>query len=50
MPWFESFAGSAFRWQDAATPEIDGPAARAEAPVFAQVPASPDRVIGFTLD
>ena len=50
MPWFESFAGSAFRWQDAPTPEIDGPAARAEAPVFAEVPASPDRVIGFTLD
>jgi murein DD-endopeptidase MepM/ murein hydrolase activator NlpD len=50
MPWFESFAGSAFRWQDAATPEIDGPVARAEAPVFAVVPASPDRVIAFTLD
>jgi murein DD-endopeptidase MepM/ murein hydrolase activator NlpD len=50
MPWFESFAGSAFRWQDAPTPELAGPAARGEAAVFAEVPASPDRVIGFTLD
>jgi murein DD-endopeptidase MepM/ murein hydrolase activator NlpD len=23
--WFQSFAGTAFRWQDAVTPEVDGP-------------------------
>jgi murein DD-endopeptidase MepM/ murein hydrolase activator NlpD len=45
MPWFESFAGSAFRWQDAA-PELE---VQAAPPVFAEVPSSPDRVIGFTL-
>jgi hypothetical protein len=36
QPWFERFAGVAFRWQDAATPEPSGSAA-ASAPVFAQV-------------
>jgi Peptidase family M23/Transglycosylase SLT domain len=25
MPWFERFAGTAFRWQDAPTPEAAGP-------------------------
>jgi murein DD-endopeptidase MepM/ murein hydrolase activator NlpD len=35
-PWFERFAGTAFRWQDAATPQ-PGDGARASTPVFAQV-------------
>jgi murein DD-endopeptidase MepM/ murein hydrolase activator NlpD len=35
-PWFEGFAGSAFRWQDAPTPEV-GAGASASTPVFAQV-------------
>jgi murein DD-endopeptidase MepM/ murein hydrolase activator NlpD len=35
-PWFQRFAGTAFRWQDAATPQL-GETASASAPVFAQV-------------
>jgi murein DD-endopeptidase MepM/ murein hydrolase activator NlpD len=34
--WFERFAGTAFRWQDAATPNL-GAGASASTPVFAQV-------------
>jgi murein DD-endopeptidase MepM/ murein hydrolase activator NlpD len=50
MPWFEHFAGTAFRWQDAPTPALEQHAAAA-APVFAPVPsASSDRVIAFTLN
>jgi murein DD-endopeptidase MepM/ murein hydrolase activator NlpD len=38
-PWFERFAGTAFRWQDAPTPNR----ASAGGPVFAQVAnAAPD--------
>jgi hypothetical protein len=50
QPWFEQFAGVAFRWQDAPTPEP--PATRG--PVFAAVsntqPPAPagDGVIRFT--
>jgi murein DD-endopeptidase MepM/ murein hydrolase activator NlpD len=40
QPWFEQFAGIAFRWQDAATPEPDVSASRG--PVFVQVPNAPD--------
>ena len=35
QPWFQSFAGSAFRWQDAVTPQADGPAAAQRGDVFA---------------
>ncbi len=47
QPWFQSFAGKAFRWQDAPTPlELPGdpPAAR----VFSIVPETGDGVVGFT--
>ena len=48
MAWFQSFAGRAFRWQDAPTP-LEPPA---EMPVptrtFAVVPETRDPVIGFT--
>jgi murein DD-endopeptidase MepM/ murein hydrolase activator NlpD len=49
-PWFERFAGTAFRWQDAPTPQ-PGAAASGGAPVFAQVPSrapSSAVVIRFT--
>jgi murein DD-endopeptidase MepM/ murein hydrolase activator NlpD len=50
MPWFQSFAGTAFRWQDG--PELDAPAPQA-GPVFSEVPTpqatSSERVIQFTL-
>jgi len=36
--WFQRFAGTAFRWQDAPTPQ-PGAAASGGAPVFAQVPS-----------
>jgi murein DD-endopeptidase MepM/ murein hydrolase activator NlpD len=46
--WFESFAGVAFRWQDAPTelelPDPTAPSGR----VFSVVPKSSDKVIGFT--
>jgi murein DD-endopeptidase MepM/ murein hydrolase activator NlpD len=47
QPWFQSFAGKAFRWQDAPTPlELPGdpPAAR----VFSVVPETGDAVVAFT--
>jgi murein DD-endopeptidase MepM/ murein hydrolase activator NlpD len=47
QPWFQSFAGKAFRWQDAPTPlELPGdpPAPR----VFNVIPESSDRVVAFT--
>jgi murein DD-endopeptidase MepM/ murein hydrolase activator NlpD len=48
QPWFQSFAGSAFTWQDAPTP-LELPDATPIAPrVFAVVPDSRDAVIGFT--
>jgi murein DD-endopeptidase MepM/ murein hydrolase activator NlpD len=56
QPWFQSFAGRAFRWQDAPTPLLEPtePAAPVPAPepVFAVVPEPPiphsRRVLGFT--
>jgi murein DD-endopeptidase MepM/ murein hydrolase activator NlpD len=48
QPWFQSFAGKAFRWQDAPTPlELPGdpPAA---ARVFSIVPETRDGVVAFT--
>jgi murein DD-endopeptidase MepM/ murein hydrolase activator NlpD len=48
MPWFESFAGTAFSWQDAPTPVV-APTTPSAAPVFAVVPdASTPDVITFT--
>ena len=47
QPWFQSFAGKAFRWQDAPTPlELPGdpPAPR----VFTVVPETRDGVVAFT--
>jgi murein DD-endopeptidase MepM/ murein hydrolase activator NlpD len=49
-PWFQRFAGTAFRWQDAPTPQ-PGATASASAPVFAKVSnasAAADGVIRFT--
>jgi murein DD-endopeptidase MepM/ murein hydrolase activator NlpD len=49
-PWFQRFAGTAFRWQDAPTPQ-PGATASASAPVFAQVSnggAGSDEVVRFT--
>jgi murein DD-endopeptidase MepM/ murein hydrolase activator NlpD len=37
QPWFQQFAGTAFRWQDAPTPER----ATQRGPVFAEVPSTP---------
>jgi murein DD-endopeptidase MepM/ murein hydrolase activator NlpD len=48
QPWFQSFAGSAFTWQDAPT-TLELPDASPIAPrVFSVVPDSRDVVIGFT--
>src|SRR3954451_12711664 len=47
QPWFQSFAGKAFSWQDSPTPlELAGdpPAAR----VFTVVPETRDAVVAFT--
>jgi murein DD-endopeptidase MepM/ murein hydrolase activator NlpD len=48
QPWFQSFAGNAFQWQDALTqlelPDATPPAGR----VFSVVPSSRDAAIGFT--
>jgi murein DD-endopeptidase MepM/ murein hydrolase activator NlpD len=49
-PWFQRFAGTAFRWQDAPTPQ-PGAAASGTTPVFAQVPSQASTsagVIRFT--
>jgi murein DD-endopeptidase MepM/ murein hydrolase activator NlpD len=51
-PWFQRFAGTAFRWQDAPTPSASP--ASTQGPVFAEVPnssqvaSSADGVIRFT--
>jgi murein DD-endopeptidase MepM/ murein hydrolase activator NlpD len=47
QPWFQRFAGSAFRWQDAPT-ELELPDMPAPARVFSVVPSSRDGAIGFT--
>ena len=47
QPWFQSFAGKAFRWQDAPTPLE--PAGEPAAPrVFTVVPEARDGVVTFT--
>jgi len=48
QPWFQSFAGKAFRWQDAPTPLELPDATPVPARVFSVIPSSGDRVIGFT--
>ena len=48
QPWFQSFAGKAFRWQDAPTPlELPGDPP-APARVFTVVPETGDAVVAFT--
>jgi murein DD-endopeptidase MepM/ murein hydrolase activator NlpD len=47
QPWFESFAGRAFRWQDAPTP-LEPAGAPQAARVFTVVPESSDGVVSFT--
>ncbi len=51
QPWFQSFAGSAFRWQDAPT-ELELPDVPAPTRVFSvvptSVPSSRDGALGFT--
>jgi murein DD-endopeptidase MepM/ murein hydrolase activator NlpD len=48
QPWFQSFAGKAFRWQDALTPLELPDATPVPARVFSVIPSSSDGVIGFT--
>ena len=47
QPWFQSFAGKAFRWQDAPT-ELELPGAPPRPRVFSVVPDSREAVVGFT--
>jgi murein DD-endopeptidase MepM/ murein hydrolase activator NlpD len=47
QPWFESFAGRAFRWQDAPTP-LEPAGSPQSSKVFAVVPESSDGVVAFT--
>jgi murein DD-endopeptidase MepM/ murein hydrolase activator NlpD len=48
QPWFQSFAGTAFQWQDAPT-MLELPDATPAAPrVFSVVPESRDVMVGFT--
>jgi murein DD-endopeptidase MepM/ murein hydrolase activator NlpD len=49
QPWFQSFAGTAYRWQDALTPLELPDATPPSARVFTVVPNSRDAVIGFTI-
>jgi murein DD-endopeptidase MepM/ murein hydrolase activator NlpD len=46
--WFQSFAGRAFRWQDAPTPGLDSSSPAAAAPVFAVVDDAASSTIDFT--
>jgi murein DD-endopeptidase MepM/ murein hydrolase activator NlpD len=48
QPWFEGFAGKAFRWQDAPTPVEPSDSRPAPARVFSVVPETGDGVIAFT--
>jgi murein DD-endopeptidase MepM/ murein hydrolase activator NlpD len=48
-PWFQSFAGKAFSWQDAPTPGVSGkPRERQFTIVSVSTAASSGRVVGFT--
>ena len=47
QPWFESFAGRAFRWQDAPTP-LEPTGTPQTGRVFTVVPGSSEGVIAFT--
>ena len=48
QPWFQSFAGKAFRWQDAPTPLESAGDPPAPARVFTVVPETGDAVVAFT--
>jgi murein DD-endopeptidase MepM/ murein hydrolase activator NlpD len=48
QPWFQSFAGRAFRWQDAPTELEPSEGMPVSTRVFAVVPESRESVIGFT--
>jgi murein DD-endopeptidase MepM/ murein hydrolase activator NlpD len=48
QPWFQSFVGKAFSWQDTPTPLELPDATPAPTRVFAVIPSSSDGVIGFT--
>jgi murein DD-endopeptidase MepM/ murein hydrolase activator NlpD len=48
LPWFQGFAGRAFRWQDAPTPLEPAADVPLPARTFAVVPETRDPVIGFT--
>jgi murein DD-endopeptidase MepM/ murein hydrolase activator NlpD len=48
QPWFEGFAGKAFRWQDAPTPVEPAGNQAAPARVFTVVPETGGGVIAFT--
>jgi membrane-bound lytic murein transglycosylase B len=48
QPWFQGFAGKAFRWQDAPTPFEPADNQPAPARVFSVVPETSDGVIAFT--
>ena len=48
QPWFEGFAGKAFRWQDAPTPVEPLDSRPAPARLFSVVPETGDSVIAFT--
>jgi murein DD-endopeptidase MepM/ murein hydrolase activator NlpD len=48
-PWFQSFAGKAFSWQDASTPSVGGAERQRQFTVVSiAAPASGGRVVGFT--
>ena len=47
QPWFQSFAGKAFRWQDAPT-LLELPGEPPAPKVFTVVPESRDAVVAFT--
>jgi murein DD-endopeptidase MepM/ murein hydrolase activator NlpD len=49
QPWFQSFAGTAFAWQDAPTVLELPDSTPASGQVFSVVPQSRDAAIGFTL-
>lgn len=47
QPWFQSFAGKAFSWQDAPTP-LEPVGSQPAARVFSVVPETSDGVVAFT--
>src|SRR3954463_12145145 len=47
QPWFQNFAGKAFRWQDAPT-ELELPGDSQAARVFTVIPEARDGIVAFT--